>query len=77
MQCTTVDNIVENRLDGEEAIKLPSGKLLERLLTFKMIRENIRARDYHEETPAQSTNDKVSFLTKLVCLAEPRLTSIR
>ena len=73
LQCKAVDGVIERRLAAGEPVTLPSGKLLERLLTFKMIRDNIDSRSNR----VQGSSDKACFLPSLIKLAEPRLTSIR
>nr|KAG5704322.1 hypothetical protein BaRGS_012631 [Batillaria attramentaria] len=73
LACKAVDEVVERRLTQGEAVNLPSGKLLERLLTFKMLRDNVDARSNR----VQGSTDKACFLPRLIRLAEPRLTSIQ
>lgn len=68
LKCAPVDEVVQRRLDGGETVNLPSGKLLERLLTFKMMENSA--------SPSNNSISKVSFLPYLIQLAEPRLTSI-
>ncbi|KAL8588504.1 hypothetical protein ACOMHN_022291 [Nucella lapillus] len=72
LQCTAVDEVIGRRLKANEAVTLPSGKLLERLLTFKMIRGNLDSfhGDAHPDTRAR-------FLPDLIKVAQPRLTSIK
>ena len=70
LQCKAVDEVIERRLAAGEPVNLPSGKLLERLLTLKMIRDGIAGQ------PSAPT-DKACFLPRLIQLSEPRLTSIK
>lgn len=82
LQCKAVDQVIQHRLDTNAAVNLPSGKLLERLLTIKMIRDNIRITNYIRDSNnrnqgPQGPTDKACFLPDLITLAEPRLTSIR
>ncbi|KAK7101600.1 uncharacterized protein [Littorina saxatilis] len=72
LQCKAVDDVITQRLAANEPVNLASGKLLERLLTLKMIRENI-TRYSRNAGPT----DKACFLPSLISLAEPRLTSIK
>ncbi|XP_076447740.1 uncharacterized protein LOC143284693 [Babylonia areolata] len=73
LQCKAVDDVIERRLAAKEVVTLPSGKLLERLLTFKMIHDGIDGRS----NQASGSSDKACFLPNLISLAEPRLTSIK
>ncbi|XP_071114112.1 uncharacterized protein [Haliotis cracherodii] len=79
LQCLEVDKIITERLEAGENVNLANGKLLERLLTLKIIRENIQSTSYYSSgAPTREANPtKVSFLPKLIPLAETRLTSIK
>ncbi|WAR31528.1 hypothetical protein MAR_034070 [Mya arenaria] len=53
LKCAAVDEIILKRVEGGEEINLPNGKLLERLLYLKMLRENIsNQRCYYGSDPA-------------------------
>ncbi|XP_067674466.1 uncharacterized protein [Haliotis asinina] len=79
LQCMDVDKIIEERLEAGETVNLANGKLLERLLTLKIIRENIQTRSYYSTGPPtrEANPTKVCFLPKLIPMAETRLTSIK
>ena len=81
LQCTEVDDVIQARLKKNPVVNLPSGKLLERLLTFKMIRDNIPSRYFYSRSNDTDDNKekptKALFLPDLIKLAEPKLTSIK
>ncbi|XP_041350621.1 uncharacterized protein LOC121369645 [Gigantopelta aegis] len=78
LQLLSVDSVIQQRLDAGEKIKLPNGKLLERLLTLKIIRENISAPRYgYGEITREENPSKVCFFKDLVPIAEERLKSIQ
>ena len=85
LQCTEVDTVIEARLKKGETFELPYGKLMERLLTIKMIRENIPAsrgfnfwgynqNEADKKDPAAFT--KAPFLSLLVPFAEAQLEQL-
>ncbi|ESO89374.1 hypothetical protein LOTGIDRAFT_229223 [Lottia gigantea] len=77
--CDEVDVIIQQRIQASEEINLPNGKLLERLLTFKIIRENLQTtRRRYGQPPAPNTEaNKARFLKDLIPIGERKLTSIR
>lgn len=82
LQCPETDKVIESRLGDGEDVSLPNGKLLERLLTLKMIRENIPARFSHFRRGKKSKTKKcdptkVPFLMDLVHIAEKRVKNIK
>ena len=81
LQCQDVDDVIDERLAAGEELKLPYGKLMERLLTFKMIRENIPARARYGfkrvEEKKKEEQTKAKFISRLIPLAERRLQEIR
>ncbi len=66
LQCHAVDEILKHRISSGEKVTLPYGKLMERLLTFRMIQE---------EHP--SDKSKAAFTSDLIPLAQERLNSIK
>ena len=73
-----MDKVILYRIkDKQEPIKLSYGKLMERLLTIKMLREGIQQRRYWGEPPARTENPtKAPFLLELIPMAEKLLKSI-
>ncbi len=71
-----MDEIIGERVRSGEEISLTYGKLMERLLTIKMIRENIpargRGRGLRDENPT-----KAAFIKDLIPLAQKQLREIR
>lgn len=78
LQCTEVDNIILRRLQNGETVSLANGKLIERLLTIKMIRESTSTRSRSTTIPNGGKKvTKAKFFCDLVPLAEKRLKAIR
>ncbi|XP_046571651.1 uncharacterized protein LOC124279819 [Haliotis rubra] len=79
LQCLEVDAVVKKRLEEGHKVSLPNGKLLERLLTLKMIRENIPFDPSYSgwDVPRIENPTKACFHPALVALAEDRLNSIK
>ena len=79
LQGPEVDAILDRRLEAGEKVTLNNGKLLERLLTIKMIREEIPFRSVHywpnQETLKNLT--KAPFLHRLIPVAQERIDKIR
>lgn len=80
LQCKELDAAVEKRLNDGESVSLNNGKMLERLLTIKMIREGIpqnRGYGYWNAQPqVEADLTKASFIHKLIPLAQERLEKI-
>ena len=80
LECETVDKVLTERFENGEELDLPYGKLMERLLTIKIIRENIRPAPVWGQayTPAPSKSDrtKAGFFPLLIPMAEKRLEEI-
>ena len=76
LQCSQVDEILSQRLIEGEKVSLATGKLLERLLTIKMIRENIGGSRY---SPLERNKNptKAQFIRHLIPQAQERLRDIR
>ncbi|XP_046353942.2 uncharacterized protein LOC124133554 [Haliotis rufescens] len=78
LQCLEVDKIITERLEAGENVNLANGKLLERLLTLKILSKNNPTSYFCTMARTWVSNyTKVSFLPKLIPLAETRLTSIK
>ncbi|XP_046353940.2 uncharacterized protein LOC124133552 [Haliotis rufescens] len=79
LQCPELDSVVKTRLEKGHQVSLPNGKLLERLLTLKMIRENIPFDPSYSgwDVPRIENPTKASFHPDLVTLAEDRLRNIK
>ena len=82
LQCAEVDDIIDARLKRGEQLSLPYGKLMERLLTIKMIREEIPQRpgygwSYKQNKKDENTINKAKFIHRLIPLAEKNLKNIR
>lgn len=71
--------MVKARLEKGHQVSLPNGKLLERLLTLKMIRENIPFDPSYSgwDVPRIENPTKACFHPDLVTLAEDRLKNIK
>ena len=80
LRCDPVDEVIKRRLEAGEEVTLTNGKLLERMLTIKMLRENIpsRSRWYYGSQPERTTNPTTAmFYDLLVPIAQSRLDSMR
>ena len=80
LQCKEVDEEIKRRLEAGEQVTLNNGKLLERLLTIKMIREDIPKRtSYYWSRQEKRSPDltKATFIHDLVPIAESRLENIK
>jgi hypothetical protein len=83
LQCPEVDQVLEQRLGSGEEPTLAYGKLLERLLTMKMIQENIPARGSRyggTNAPRNRSEEeftKAHFIKRLVPMAQQRLAHIK
>ena len=83
LQCTEVDEIIAQRLKAGDKLTLNDGKLLERLLTIKMLRENIPARSrrwgwgQQAEEGRETNPTKACFYPQLLPMGQQRLDSIR
>ena len=71
--------MINARLEAGEPVSLPNGKLLERLLTILLIRNPHLASRCFGQTATYNGEPKgvTNFFTRLVEVAEPRLTSIK
>ena len=72
--------MIKRRLQKGEDVTLNNGKLLERLLTIKMIREDIPKRtsyywNRHEKRNPDLT--KATFINDLIPITEGRLENIK
>ena len=82
LQGPEVDVILDQRLEAGEKVTLNNGKLLERLLTMKMIREEIPLRPSYSwgNQEAQKRNEnptKAPFMHRLIPVAQERIDKIR
>ena len=87
LRCGVIDEIIEKRLAAGEQVTLATGKLLERLLMLKMVREDISLTnveyEWDEETETLSKrvrkpdDTKAKFIHKLIPVAQKRLEQIR
>ena len=78
-----VDEVIQKRIHSGEAINLPNGKLLERLLVLKMYRENISTRSSYYNPSRKDKEDravdetKAPFFKQLLPLAQKKMDGIR
>jgi hypothetical protein len=90
LQCSDVDDIISERLKNGEQITLPYGKLMERLLLLRTLRENgpettgYRGFGRGRGRIARSSNDqhstqssKATFYSDLLLVAEAQLEKIK
>jgi len=89
LQCALVDDIISERIREGEKINLPYGKLMERLLLCRMLREgqSTTARQYGgrrggsravSATPHEPTHpDKAKFYPDLLPIAQDQLEKIK
>ncbi len=79
MQCPEVDEVIKNKMQAGESVSLSNGKLLERLLTIKMIREDIPKQSSWMGRNRQRNPDlsKATFIHDLIPVAEGRLENIK
>ena len=80
LACPEVDEFLLERIGKGEEVTLANGKLLERLLTIKMMRENIpqRCGYYGRSTQTRNTNPTTAqFIHKLIPIAQIRIGQIR
>ncbi|CAF3653335.1 unnamed protein product [Rotaria socialis] len=85
LQCSAVDEIISERLREGEQITLPYGKLMERLLLCRMLRDGISSTagryGRRSETPAASNQplhpDKAKFYPDLLPAAQAQLEKIK
>ena len=79
LQCKEVDEEIKRRLQEGEEVTLSNGKLLDRLLTIKMIREDIPKRVSYWTRREKSNPDptKATFFCDLIPIAESRLENIK
>ena len=70
--------MVGERLDKGETIDLPLGKLLERLLTLKCIRNNVNLRANYRSSKGNNEPDetKATFFSKLLPTANKRMEAL-
>ncbi|CAH1799551.1 unnamed protein product [Owenia fusiformis] len=81
--CEEVDRIINDRLEAGETVSLPDGKLLERLLKIKMIREDIPTSILWYQVPTKKAcnscdtcNTKAQFYPLLLPIGQKRLDNI-
>ncbi|CAF4919672.1 unnamed protein product [Rotaria sp. Silwood1] len=85
LQCSTVDDIISERLRDGEQITLPYGKLMERLLLCRMLREgeSTTTQRYGRRTNRTTISnqpahpDKAKFYTDLLPVAQAQLEKIK
>ena len=85
LQCSAVDDIISERIRSGEQINLPYGKLMERLLLCRMIREGLsttegrsirrRAQNILLNQPAHP--EKAKFYSDLLPIAQTQLEKIK
>ncbi|XP_070563497.1 uncharacterized protein [Ptychodera flava] len=82
LACEATDRVIMERLERGDAVSLPYGKLMERLLTLKMLRENISSRGRGGggfttgSTATEESLKKAPFFDQLVPIAEKQLQNI-
>ena len=73
--------MILERLNNNDHISLPDGKLLERLLMLKMYRENIpKSTGYYSRSAAvvpKIDAEKAPFLDKLLIIGNERLSKMK
>ena len=81
LQCPSVDEIIRERLHQGEQITLPYGKLMERLLLCRLLREGetatSRNRRTRNATDPPAHPDKAKFYPDLLPLAQAQLEKIK
>ena len=79
LQCKEVDEEIKRRLQAGEEVTLSNGKLLDRLLAIKMIREDIpkRASYWTRREKRNPDPTKATFIYDLIPIAESRLENIK
>ena len=93
MRCAEVDAAISARIEDDEKLTLANGKLLERLLVLKMLREGIPVseeeimRGWHDwdwENHPEGPGDKhcqdltiAPFIDRLIDIAEVKISNIR
>lgn len=81
LACREVDDVIQQRIQAGEEITLPYGKLMERLLLFRLLREP-NADDSHEDSSESHTEvpeftDDAKFYPDLLPIAEAKLQKIK
>ena len=83
LQCSSVDEIISERLREGEQITLPYGKLMERLLLCRLLREGQSTASRYGRNQTRPVNappahpDKAKFYTDLLPLAQLQLEKIK
>ncbi|KAH9514771.1 hypothetical protein Btru_023606 [Bulinus truncatus] len=78
LRCIEVDEVLSKRLEAEENVTLPNGKLLERLLNILLLRNPNLNNNFQKTVEYNGEPEHaVNFFTQLIDIAEPRLTSLR
>ena len=79
LECEEVDKVIMSRFEAGENMSLGDGKLLERMLTIKMLREGIPTRSYYYMNKPQRIENptKAPFFKDLIPVAEERLKNMR
>ena len=77
LACEKVDTVIEERLDKGEIIGLSYGKLMERSLTIKIIREERTCSGWGVDTSFNKNPTKAMFFNKILPTAEKSLASIK
>jgi len=78
LRCDEVDDVILKRVESGEAVTLPNGKLIDRLLMMKMYRDGIPVKSYYgEKIERKEDSKKAPFLGHLVGLGDKMLKNIR
>jgi hypothetical protein len=89
LQCSEVDEIMSERLRNGEQITLPYGKIMERLLLLRTLRDNPSERPFsggfrgrgriarNVSNPHSAPSSKVTFYSDLLLIAEAQLQKIK
>ena len=88
LQCDEVDNIISERIREGEKVTLPYGKLMERMLLCRLIREGLSTESTRagsrnrplsaiSQTSAPTFPNKAKFYTDLLPFAEAQLEKIK
>lgn len=76
--CPAVDAVILKRLEKGEQVTLNYGKLMERLLTFKIMNEKKEVKlSFPTVVHPDSDVPKIPFINTLIPLAEEKLKGIR
>ena len=80
LRCPEVDQVILERVEAGNEVSLPNGKLLDRLLSMKMYRENIKSRSSYfrgsKEEPREADESKAPFFKHLLPIAQDKINGI-